>query len=749
MPDSIVLLSPLDGRPTVKRISLDSQGKPASEPAPLAKWFRSELQQLDSYQDLVLVLQTLAQAPEWFAVRGALLPSTDPSRMQRTHVNSPTLAEQARYWLLLDLDKYLPKVTDFAERPEHYAQAARAALPACFQQAACWWQATGSAGFKPGVRLRLAFWLDRPLDNAQIKAWAQTWDLPVDLALFTPSQPHFTGAPILDGLSDPVQGPRSGELPGLSDTVQVPDLAQAERLGSFKADDDLRAAARRVKTAAEGERRNTLNRTAFSLGTKYPDDILPAKQIAEALRNAAEAGGLPGQEAEATIQAALADGRAKAARDRAGWRSMLARDEKTDRVKSSAANVSIYLEHHEAFQGKLAYDERALRPLWLEAPPWSEEPGPVTESDDTYAVEWFQVQAGIDAKAAWVRAGLLKSAKLKSFDPIQDYLGKLPAWDGQARVDTLFIRHLGVADTRLNRAQTAAWLISAVRRAFATVENPVQADYLIVLSGPTGLRKSTVLRELCPVPRFFRSDLPDITTKDARQAMADSWIVELAELTHRKADRDAFKAFVTALMDKFRPPYGKDEITVPRKGVLAGTTNETEFLVDPTGNRRFWPLVCTHAALAGAVAAERDQLWSEVVIRAQAGEKAYLSAELELEAAQVQEDHREEDLAETALEQALRSPTTGTPFELVTWTPDQIGPNREVLHVTSEQACALARVDPRAAAQSARVKASMRRLGWIEVRTRNAQGVRKRYWTPPQDWAYNKNQAVDQKRIQN
>lgn len=738
-------MATLDGRPMAKRLYLDPQGQVASDPAnPKVKYFTGAQIPVGNFAELVLRLEAISLQPHMYIVRGTILPGVDPERMMRTHVNDPTLGAAEHHWILLDVDGYRPEVDAevFAQNPGRYAQEARETLPDCFRRATCWWQATGSAGVKPGARIRLAFWLDKAIGDSEARAISSAFALPVDLSLFTPSQPHYVARPILDGVSDPCPGVRSGTLPGTPEVTLPATLPQDRRDAATKA---LESAVKRVRKAEEGERSNTLNACAFSLASRFAEDELSAERMELALLPAALSTGLLDAKAQTTFREAIGDGRRKHGQEREGWRASLARDENTDLPRGTAANTSIYLEHHPAFAGKLAYDERAHNCIWLESPPWG---GPVprvcSEVDTTRAIEWFQTQAHLDVKPQWVQAGLQKSAMEKTFDPIQDYLLALPEWDGQDRVDTFFIRHLGVEDTPLTRAQTRCWFIQAARRAFATKAKPVQADYLIVLCGEPGLRKSTTLRSLCPLPRFFRDNLPDLSRPDAALAISDSWIVELGELTPRKADRDVFKAFITRVIDKFRKPYGRDEIEAPRRAVLAGSSNEKEVLHDPTGNRRFWPFACTHRADGQAVVLERDLLWSEAYARAEAGEQAYLSDSLEADARVIQEAFREVDNVEEIMAQALSAPA---PSEMgYGWTPDQLGHDRQLLAVTTSQAMELAggsKLDQR---YLSRVKAALRLLGWQERRPRVKTGPRTRLWYPPESWTYAPIEKADRRR---
>jgi predicted P-loop ATPase len=113
--------------------------------------------------------------------------------------------------------------------------------------------------------------------------------------------------------------------------------------------------------------------------------------------------------------------------------------------------------------------------------------------------------------------------------------------------------------------------------------------------------------------------------KDALTQLRCSWVYEWAELENvfgRHAVARV-KAFLTSTEDKYRPPFGRNTVSVKRSGVIVGTTNNDDFLHDPTGSRRFWviPIGRIDSAL---LQAQRDQLLAEAVSYYRAGDRYWL-----------------------------------------------------------------------------------------------------------------------------
>jgi predicted P-loop ATPase len=215
------------------------------------------------------------------------------------------------------------------------------------------------------------------------------------------------------------------------------------------------------------------------------------------------------------------------------------------------------------------------------------------EGLDVEIAVWFQRstlgRVGLLPKPGMVRDVLMQVARANSHDPLRDYLEALK-WDGTPRLDDVLTRRYFGAegDVEHLRCIGPKWAISAVARA---LKPGCKVDTVLILEGPQGLKKSTAFRMLgggwfCDAPI-------DVNNKDSAALASQFWILELAELdTFRKANTEALKAFLSRNEDTYRPPYGRVNISTPRRCVIVGTTNGDDYLARPDG---------AAALLAGAV----------------------------------------------------------------------------------------------------------------------------------------------------
>ena len=249
-----------------------------------AKTFDATQRRLTGLADLERLVVILLRRPDCCVVRGGLIDGPTRQNIRRLIYvdpetgDAPTLRDVPRRWLALDLDRVDRDATIPAHDVARCAAAAVRGLPVPFWRAALVAQATASHGIKPGMRLRLWFWLSRPTSGDELKRWLRAY--PVDRSVFSAAQINYTAAPVLAaGVVDPVPH-RVVRLPG-ADVVQVPDPSElmppprpapsaSQPIDPAKADDEARQIIAtvlfRLSGAPDGEKHYRLRTAGYTIG---------------------------------------------------------------------------------------------------------------------------------------------------------------------------------------------------------------------------------------------------------------------------------------------------------------------------------------------------------------------------------------------------------------------------------------------------------------------------------------------------
>lgn len=241
----------------------------------------------------------------------------------------------------------------------------------------------------------------------------------------------------------------------------------------------------------------------------------------------------------------------------------------------------------------------------------------------------------------------------QSFHPVCDYLDSLE-WDGTERLSSWLVEYFGAEDTPLNRAIGRMFLVAAVRR----VREPgCKFDEMLILESAQGTEKSTAIEALAVRPEWFSDEFAlNAPTKELMEQTAGKWIIEAGELKGMsKGDVQTLKQCLSRKVDRARLSYGRKRTERPRQFVLFATTNEGEdtgYLKDPTGNRRFLP-VRVRGADVEKLTIDRDQLWAEAAAAEAARESIRLPRELWEVAAVEQEARRVDDPFTDLLHRAI------------------------------------------------------------------------------------------------
>ena len=347
------------------------------------------------------------------------------------------------------------------------------------------------------------------------------------------------------------------------------------------------------------------------------------------------------EQAQAAFQTQLGTVHEKAQGDYdLSWLPRLTKDG-NGRYEKTINNAVIVLENDPLLKGRIVTDEFASCGMALGKLPWDmrDEKRRWKDVDDAGLYRYMETFYGLTGREKMDNALLIVSAQNRIND-VKRYLQGLK-WDGVKRVENILPDYLGAEDNAYTRAVMRKALCAAVARA---VVGGVKFDYMPIFVGPQGIGKSTLLAILGK--EWFSDSLTTFECKEAAELIQGTWINEVGELTaFSKQETQIIKQFLSKTDDIYRAAYGRRTDKYQRRCVFFGTSNDTEFLKDATGNRRFWPVdVGQHPAKRSVweeLPKEVDQIWAEAYAYWQIGEKLFLPKEIEKMAESAQEKHRE------------------------------------------------------------------------------------------------------------
>jgi hypothetical protein len=309
---------------------------------------------------------------------------------------------------------------------------------------------------------------------------------------------------------------------------------------------------------------------------------------------------------------------------------------------------------------------------------------------------------------------------------IAEWAEKL-VWDGTPRLASFASRYLKQADTAYSQRVFPNFLVAALARMF---KPGTKFDHMLVLQGPQGIGKTRVLTAL--FGKDYASIAPHTTaigSRDWLDAGGSGWCLILDELAGlSKVEHTELKTALSTERDTYRRAYRRDTETFPRMFVIAGTTNESVYLSDPTGNRRYWPVPCDVVNVA-AVERDREQLWAEAYHLYREGfDFWHLPEEAEAEARQHQDaayvPDETEEVVEATLARAFAETEAARP-------PVFSYMGRECYFVGTIELMAAVSGEDRAFAKNAglgrRVRAAMtKQKQWLRAVVRAQSGVQRR-----------------------
>lgn len=285
------------------------------------------------------------------------------------------------------------------------------------------------------------------------------------------------------------------------------------------------------------------------------------------------------------------------------WHAQCQLDQKGNPIPN-LANTCTALEQDPAWSGKLHFDEMRYCPLLNDV---------IVDDHIVVGVQRTMQLKGLRRVAkGTVEDAILEVSLHNKIHRLRDWLTGLQ-WDGGKRLNSWLHHCLGTPDNEYYQEISAMFLISMVARIF---EPGCKADHMLVLEGPQRILKSSLCRALAS-DQYFSDTLPDLSTDAIRVSMhlRGKWIIEVSELSSfNKSDATRLKSFLTTQVEQYTPKFYHHEVREPRQCLFIGTTNDKQYLRDPTGARRYWPVECGKIDLE-QLEQDREQLFAEAVTR--------------------------------------------------------------------------------------------------------------------------------------
>jgi putative DNA primase/helicase len=316
-------------------------------------------------------------------------------------------------------------------------------------------------------------------------------------------------------------------------------------------------------------------------------------------------------------------------------------------IKPVRENCVLALESIAEVQGVIAYNEFTNDVMKLKDAPWGSPAGIWAEVDELLMGEWL---ARVHFLPSMPRGTLEEAVRMvafrKRYHPVRSWLQGLK-WDGQKRLSRWLETVCLEEDEHPKRlqqymARVGTWFLQGM--VSRVMEPGVKFDYMLILEGKQGRRKSTVFKALAG--DFFADTGLEMGNKDSYQQLQGRWLYEFAELdAMAKSEVTKVKAFVASASDYFRASFDKRARDYPRQIVFGGTTNEETYLTDPTGGRRFWPVQVTREAGCDIewLMENRDQLFAEAMQRWRDGARMFPTMDEEQELFQPEQETRAVD----------------------------------------------------------------------------------------------------------
>lgn len=242
------------------------------------------------------------------------------------------------------------------------------------------------------------------------------------------------------------------------------------------------------------------------------------------------------------------------------------------------------------------------------------------------------------------------------YNPVEEWIRSKP-WDGTDRLPDIYqtlVTAEGFSEA-LKETLVRKWLLSAVAAALKPVG--FSGRGVLTFQGPQSIGKTSWLKSLVPDTTLRQKVVKvdhhlDPNNKDSILGAVVHWLVEIGELDSSfRKDVARLKGFLTSDSDKVRRPYGRTESVYPRKTVFFATVNESHFLVDSTGNSRWWTIPLIRIDYTHGI--DTQQLFAQLADEFDQGAQWWLTGAEEADLEESNKDHRAQSLIRERIMETL------------------------------------------------------------------------------------------------
>ncbi len=248
--------------------------------------------------------------------------------------------------------------------------------------------------------------------------------------------------------------------------------------------------------------------------------------------------------------------------------------------------------------------------------------------DNTAMAHILSLASLNDMSTGLVPEFVMAIADRNQINPVVHWI-KQKSWDGQDRLP-IFYETLHCAEDypdALKQTLLYKWLLSAV--AASLMPSGFHSRGVLVLQGAQSIGKTAWVNALVSDPLLREQAIKidhhmDAGNKDSIITAVSHWIVEIGELDSSfKKDIARLKGFITSDRDKLRRPYGRSDSDYSRKTVFCASVNDAQFLIDNTGNTRFWTIPVVKVDYNHGV--DMQQVFAQVAVDFEKGEQWWLT----------------------------------------------------------------------------------------------------------------------------